>query len=483
MATAVYPYTQYSGIWNLSSQANAKAAGTWTAIPGAPTIGTATAGYASASVTFTAPTDPGVPATITGYIVTSSPGGFTGTGSASPITVSGLANGTAYTFTVQAINSSGTGPASAASNSITTLPNLALYGWGYNGNGQLGIGVTGNRSSPVQVGTLTNWSALQTQGSDQGNDFTLVAKNNGTLWSFGNGGGGALGLGNTTSYSSPKQVGSLTDWLLVTAGYASGAVKKDGTLWMWGYGDTGQLGLGNTTTYSSPKQVGALTNWAYVKSSFRFTIAIKTNGTLWSWGRNSTGQLGLGNTTDYSSPKQVGSGTTWLLAVASGSYTTSWSNVFAIKTDGTLWAWGGNVYGSLGLGNTTAYSSPKQVGALTNWLKISASYGGGTIAVKTDGTLWTWGRNNLGQLGLGNTTYYSSPKQVGSLTGWTNVTSSVNAQMAIRNGTLWSWGSGNTGQLGLGNVSNYSSPVQVGALTSWYDISANDFKVMALIRA
>ena len=101
---------------------------------------------------------------------------------------------------------------------------------------------------------------------------------------------------------------------------------------------------------------------------------------------------------------------------------------------------GENSYGQLGLGNITNYSSPKQVGALTTWSNVV----GGTnfsLATKTDGTLWTWGRNRLGQLGLGNTTNYSSPKQVGSLTTWRNITAGFYHTLATQtNGTLWAWG-------------------------------------------
>jgi len=105
-----------------------------------------------------------------------------------------------------------------------------------------------------------------------------------------------------------------------------------------------------------------------------------------------------------------------LLATCAGSYSS-----LAVKTDGTLWSWGQNASGQLGLGNTTNYSSPKQVGALTAWSKIGGSRYAAS-AIKTDGTLWAWGSNENGKLGLGNTTYYSSPKQVGVLTTWKAVT-------------------------------------------------------------
>jgi len=103
----------------------------------------------------------------------------------------------------------------------------------------------------------------------------------------------------------------------------------------------------------------------------------------------------------------------------------------AVKTDGTLWSWGYGQYGRLGLGNQTGYSSPKQIGALTNWLQATANSQGTGRAIKTDGTFWVWGRNQKGQLGLGNTTYYSSPKQVGALTTWIDVGGGLQSSMGI----------------------------------------------------
>jgi len=339
-----------------------------------------------------------------------------------------------------------------------------LYAWGYNPNGSLGLGSITNYSSPKQVGALTNWLSLSTNYS-----LTLAVKTDGTLWAWGQNTNGALGTGNTTNYSSPKQVGALTNWLSVGAGaYHSLAVKTDGTLWAWGKNSGGQLGFGNITAYSSPKQVGAFTNWSAVFGNVGASYAIKTDGTLWSWGDNASGCLGFGNTTKYSSPKQVGALTNW-------AKLSSWdSTVGAIKTDGTAWVWGYNgSYGQLGLNNLTNYSSPKQLGALNNWKTISVGLFT-MLSVKTDGTLWSWGLNGSGQLGLSNITYtyYSSPKQVGALTNWSNAVGKLYFSMALKtNGTIWTFGQSTYGQLGLGNTTNYSSPKQVGSLTTWTTIA------------
>jgi alpha-tubulin suppressor-like RCC1 family protein len=291
------------------------------------------------------------------------------------------------------------------------------------------------------------------------------------LYSWGLNAVGQLGLGNTTNYSSPKQVGTLTTWKTATInGYDTAlAIKTDGTLWGWGSNGYGELGLGNTTQYNSPKQVGTLTTWSKITMGLFHTVAIKTDGTLWSWGKGGSGQLGLGNVTYYSSPKQVGALTTWAAIAANNNMT------YGIKTDGTLWSWGKNLYGELGLGTSgagTYKSSPNQVGALTTWLKIA----GGSycaLAIKTDGTLWSWGYNSKGQLGQGNITNRSSPVQVGALTTWSNICiADESATTTKTDGTLWSWGWNNNGQLGLGNITNYSSPKQVGALTTWLKITA-----------
>jgi alpha-tubulin suppressor-like RCC1 family protein len=351
-----------------------------------------------------------------------------------------------------------------ASGTWAVPPQPHLYGWGLNNNGALGLGNTTNYSSPKQVGSLTNWLNIASS------TYSLLSvKTDGTLWACGSNIQGQLGLGNTTNYSSPKHVGALTNWASVSGSYVySYGIKTDGTLWAWGYNVNGQLGIGTNTNVSSPTQVGALTNWKFISSIGSFgAAAIKTDGTLWTWGQNYQGCLGLGNTTNYSSPKQVGGLTTWVNLSGGGS-----GYVIAVKTNGTLWAWGKNTNGQLGLGNITSYSSPIQVGALTNW--GNAITGNSfTIAVKTDNTLWTWGQNNQGQLGLGNTTYYSSPKQVGILSNWSKTSAGYNYFLAIKtDGTLWGAGQNYYGQLGLGNTTNYSSPKQVGSLTTWLTVAA-----------
>ena len=302
-----------------------------------------------------------------------------------------------------------------------------LWGWGANGQGNLGNGAVANISSPVQIGLLTNWKQVVTSQSQ-----SLAVKTDGTLWAWGFNNHGQVGNNSVSSYSSPIQIGALTNWKQVAIGgtnngsdlFQSFGIQSNGTLWAWGNNAFGYLGNNTITSYSSPIQVGTLTNWRYVAASVNHVAAVKTDGTLWAWGYNALGGLGNGSIAYYSSPIQVGALTTWQY-VACG-----YQSTYGIQSNGTLWAWGQNNIGNLGNGTTSYYSSPIQIGALTNWKYVSASNSfnnitsnsySGAGAIKTDGTLWVWGNNGNGQLGIGNTTNYSSPIQVGTLTTWKTI--------------------------------------------------------------
>jgi alpha-tubulin suppressor-like RCC1 family protein len=348
---------------------------------------------------------------------------------------------------------------------LSTYKLPALYSWGTNSVGQLGQGNLTAQSSPVQVGLLTNWQQLSAR---QGQTWAI--KTDGTLWAWGNNTVGQLGDGTIVAKSSPVQIGALANWVSAGNGLVSShAVKNDNTLWSCGYNAFGGLGDGTTVGKSSPVQVGTLTTWASVAGGYGYFTALKLDGTLWACGKNSAGQLGNGMVTNASTPVQVGTLNTWA-KVANG-----YASSFAIKKDGTLWSWGDNTAGQLGLGDTTSRSSPTQLGTAT-WSAVDTSTDGAgtyfTVAVKTDGTLWAWGFNSDGELGIGMTSAaINSPVQVGTLTNWKSVACGYYHTTALKtDGTLWAWGKNTSGQLGTGDTLNYSSPVQVGLQTSWKSV-------------
>jgi alpha-tubulin suppressor-like RCC1 family protein len=326
-----------------------------------------------------------------------------------------------------------------------------------------------------------------------GYGHNLIIKPDGSLWVFGANTNGQLGLGDsgsTTHRYTAERVGTDT-WIAVAAGGNSASaagyslgIKSDGTLWGWGINTSGQLGLGNTTSpITTPTQVGVDTNWQRVVGGYGHTLALKTNGTLWAWGLNSAGQCGLGNTTSpVTIPTQVVSDT-WRTIAAGGAHS------LAIRTDGTLWGWGANNTGQLGRGDTvTPQTTPIQIGS-DIWTAIAAgNYSIGTsahsVGIKNDGTLWSWGYNlsSYNQLGLGaiGTTNVLTPTQVVTPTGtWLSVSAALATTMAFRSdGTFWDCGQNISGD--LGRTGDYSILGQVGATADYFSASSGRFHTIAV---
>ena len=362
-----------------------------------------------------------------------------------------------------------------------------LFAWGRNNNGDningdLGLNDQAHRSSPTQI-PGTNWNIFN---SSTYGGISIQGKTDGTLWAWGLNRYGALGQGVATGAwdgnSSPVQIPG-TDW-----SFASGtarATKTNGEMWVWGGEYWGTQGLNkdvagpgpNFWGYSSPIQLPG--TWAtgrrkHTSGGDGTVTAIKADGTLWCWGGGGAGQLGQNNTINRSSPIQVGGGTDWNV-VAQAGYET-WASG-AVKTDGTLWMWGrnnapapgpsGGQAGYLGQNNRTWYSSPVQIPG-TNWANVS--FGWYTaMATKTDGTLWVWGRNGSGDLGQ-NTVGdpRSSPVQIPG-TNWGTESYHFTAQKAWMaalktDGTLWGWGANFYGTLNNNNTIYRSSPTQIPGL-------------------
>jgi alpha-tubulin suppressor-like RCC1 family protein len=361
-----------------------------------------------------------------------------------------------------------------------------VYAWGRNNSGQLGDGTITERSTPVQVkgvggeGNLTNITAISAGG-----DHSIAIKNDGTVYAWGSNSTNQLGNGAGGSgviSETPIQVpgvggeGNLTNIIDISGLLGSSvALKADGTVYEWG--------STVSTQRTTPTQVlgvggsGYLTNISVLApASGNHRVALKSDGTVYAWGSNSYGQLGNNSTSSSLHPVQVlgvgGSG--YLInitAISAGG-----EHSMALKNDGTVYSWGRNNYNQLGDNTTTTRTSPVQVlgvggsGYLTNITAVSAG-SQHSMALKNDGTVYAWGRNNSGQLGNNTTTNRGTATQVfgvsgdGFLTDILKISIGDSYSMVLKNdGTVYAWGNNSYSQLGNNSTTQSNTPIQVLAV-------------------
>jgi alpha-tubulin suppressor-like RCC1 family protein len=355
-----------------------------------------------------------------------------------------------------------------------------LWIWGSNSDGQLGTNNTNTRCTPVTtLAGGANWK--QVSG---GTLNTAAIKTDGTLWTWGQNTFATLGTNDTNNICTPVTTfAGGTNWKQVAIrSYYAAAIKTDGTLWTWGRNVYANLGINDANNRTTPVTTFAGgTNWKQVSCGAYITAAIKTDGTLWTWGLNSYGQLGINNANFRCTPVTTFAGGTDWKQVTCGYFHTA-----AIKTDGTLWTWGRNPYGQLGNNTTTNGSTPVTTFAGgTNWKQVACgAYQ--TAAIKTDGTLWIWGSNNFAQLGVNNTTDRITPVTTfAGGTNWKQVTGGLYQMAAIKtDGTLWIWGYNDQGQLGIneaGVTTNRTTPVTTFAGgTNWKQVACGSYNTVAI---
>jgi alpha-tubulin suppressor-like RCC1 family protein len=338
--------------------------------------------------------------------------------------------------------------------------------WSSGLGGIVGDGSVNTRTVPFLTcsACAVTWDWKDSSG---GYCYTLALKSKGTLWSWGVA-GNHLGTSTAAATTSAVCLNTVNDnWAYAKAGYyVSYGIQNDGSLWAWGTNTCYVFGNGTLTSNKVPTQVGTAKDWKKIATGVHSAVGLKSNGSIWSWGKNTSGQLGHGDTVVRSTPTQIGSSCDWKDVYGGDSH------YLALKSDGTLWAWGSNTCGELGLNCTVDKSTPTQVDGV-GWLKLAR---GGlssnwSAAIKSDGTLWAWGLNTSGQLGDGTLICKSSPIQIGTETNWKSLSMTVDAAGAIKtDGTAWSWGNNFCGKLGhaTGDTSGKSSPVQVyGNASNW----------------
>lgn len=289
-----------------------------------------------------------------------------------------------------------------------------------------------------------------------GGSHALAIAPDGSLWSWGSD-SSALGLGNMAGpVPRPTRVGLENDWAEIYAGYhASFAIRRDGSLWVWGVNPAGMLGDGTLQPHNTPTRLGTNTDWVSAGIGLHHSAGLRRDGTIWTWGANNFGQFGnpalLAGTNQSFVPQRVGADTNWQ-SLAVGAL----HNV-AIKTDGTLWTWGdSSLTPAVAANSPSNHLAPVPIGTETNWLALAPGYYH-TMALKRDGTLWHWGRN-AHLLGGIPATDMAKPRQFGTSSNWVAIHGGAYHGLARQaDGIVW--------QLGRGNFSASGDPRQIDG--SW----------------
>lgn len=289
-------------------------------------------------------------------------------------------------------------------------------------------------------------SSLQAQKWQKvacGGFFSVALRSDGTAWTTGYNTDGQLGDDDTARRNTFAMVGSDTDWIDIAAGgYHCLALKRDGSLWAWGDNLEGQCANAGSSHFYVPVQIGNDKDWTYISASTMSSYAMKKDGSIWAWGYNYYGQIGDSTTNNVYVPYRIDKTLhKWKQVCGGHAYT------MALREDGTIWSWDLNQYGQLGQGNYTHLYVPKQMGSDSDWVEISSGFHY-SMALKKDSSIWAWGLNVNGQLGQGDTIGKNYPVKVGADKDWIHIYSGASCAYAIKkDSSLYGWGFNGYGQL------------------------------------
>jgi|GEM_PF-2829369 len=324
----------------------------------------------------------------------------------------------------------------------------SLFAWGYGASGQLGLGSTTNQTVPVEVTALADIVSVSSGGK-----HTLALKADGSVYSFGDNYYGQLGIGSYITQKTPIQITTLNNIVAVSAGYShSLALDKKGIVYAWGESTYGQVGNGSNAEQKTP--VVATAGALAIAAGDNHSLALDRMGFVYAWGSNGHGQLGNESTANRMSEVRV-TGLTDVVAIAAGG-----AHSMALKKDGTVYVWGYNYYGQLGIGGTTDSDIPVQVPSLADIVAIAAGINH-SVALARDGSVYVWGDNTDGQLGIGTTVNSETPVLVTGMTGKiVSIAGGGNHTLAITSDEqIYTWGRNNVGQIGNATKENQFSPV------------------------
>ncbi|GIH23971.1 hypothetical protein Aph01nite_22810 [Acrocarpospora phusangensis] len=339
-------------------------------------------------------------------------------------------------------------------------------GWGWNKHGQLGNGATAiAQTTFVEAGALPQRFTKVAAGQTH----SLAVAADRTVWSWGRNSSGQLGDGTTTPRLSPGPVPGLSDVVEVEAGSGfSLALRADGSVWAWGNNSRGQLGQGDAgINRPTPVQVPGLWNVVDIEAATAHVLAVKSDATVWAWGDNEHGQLGLGSYGDFLPDPRSVPGMDAVTGAAAGE-----GHSLVVRSDGRVWAWGNNSSGQLGDHTDIRRTRPILVPGVSGFVQVAAG-ASHSLALLWDGTVWSWGANWAGQLGTGDFADRPAMDRV-RLGGVTRIDAGEDFSLARREpGQAWSWGANGIGQLGDGTQTDRAVPVRVTGLENVLAVAAS----------
>lgn len=291
--------------------------------------------------------------------------------------------------------------------------------------------------------------------TDDGND-TFVLDANGALWLL-------------HASESPTRVGPSTVTQFVSGASTRLAVDADGVLWGWGANGSSQIGAGMGATVTEPTRIDGPGPVVSVATSRGSVYVVDSSGDLWAWGNNSRAQNGTGSWTQSAGPTKIATGMSSVQA--------SGDTAFALGSDGSTWVWGASDSGETGGLGSLSVPTRLNVPALTKIVFSSYTWGTSLFGLAEDGSVWAWGLNSQGQLGIGTSYSPSSPTKIKELSGVTELVSNGWSTYALADGNLWAWGYDNYGQTG---ESTSSSPVSLGAVEEFSVAGAEKAVMFAL---
>lgn len=329
--------------------------------------------------------------------------------------------------------------------------------WGQGVHGQLGIGSYAGKQLPTALAALTSGVTQVVAGSYH----VCALLSSGGVKCWGDNLDGAIGDGTTTTRTSPTTLSTLTSGVTqLAAGYShTCALLSTGGVKCWGWNADGQLGLGDSTSRTTPTDLSTLSSGVtQVVAGDSHTCALLSSGGVKCWGYNASGQLGVGDSTSRNTPTALSTLTSGVTQLAARGNTTC-----ARLSTGAVKCWGFNFFGQIGDGTTTSRNTPTSVPTLTSGVSQIETSGAHTCALLSTGGIQCWGFNSSGQLGDGTTSDNATPANVPALTsGVTQIRLGGSHSCALLSSTgVKCWGGNGDGQLGTGNTNNYSTPVDV----------------------